>query len=76
MSPEYKTLKIKVIDVDNKEKPLLTLLMTVKLIVIPLEFRVLFTWEEEERGFNIMESGKVKIRLIIDQRCNLLNTSF
>lgn len=76
MSSEYKTLKIKVIAVDNKEKPLLTLLMTVKLIVTLIEFRVLFTWEEEERGFNIMESGKVKIMLIIDQLCIHLNTSF
>lgn len=50
--------------------------MTVKLIVTLIEFRVLFTWEEEERRFNIMESGKVKIVLIIDQLYNLLNTSF
>lgn len=76
MSPEYKTLKIKVIAVDNKEKPFLILLMTVKLIVTLIEFSVLFTREEEERGFNKMESGKVKIVLIIDQLCNLLNTSF
>lgn len=53
----------KVIAVDNKEKPFLMLLMTVKLIVTLIEFRVLFTWEEE--GVNIMEPGKVKIMLII-----------
>ena len=50
MSPEYKTLKIKVIAVDNKEKPFLMLLMTVKLIVTLIEFRVLFTWVEERGG--------------------------
>lgn len=43
------TLKIKVIAVDNKEKPLLILLMTVKLIVTLTQFRVLFSWEEKER---------------------------
>lgn len=43
------TLKIKVIAVDNQEKPLLILLMTVKLIVTLMQFRVLFNWEEKER---------------------------
>lgn len=47
MSLEYKNLKIKVIAVDNKEKTLFVLHMTVKLIVIVIQFRVLFTWKEE-----------------------------
>lgn len=50
--------------------------MTVKLIVTLIQFRLLFTWEGEDRGFNIIESGKVKIMLIVDQLCNLLNISF
>lgn len=58
MSQEYKTLKIKVIAVKNKEKPLLILLMTIKLIVTLIQFRVLCTWEKGERGFNRIWQGE------------------
>lgn len=58
MSPEYKTLKIKVIAVKNKEKPLLILLMTIKLIATLIQFRVLCTREKEERGFNRIWQGE------------------
>lgn len=75
MSPEYKTLKIKVIAVKNKEKPLLILLMTIKLIVTLIQFRVPCAWKKEERE-DLIESGKVKIMLFIDQLCNLLNKGF
>lgn len=42
----------------NKEKPLLILLMTIKLIVTQIQFRVLCTWEKEERGFNRIWQGE------------------
>lgn len=62
MSPEYKTPKkkkiIKGIAVKNKEKPLLILLMTIKLIVTLIQFRVLCAWEKEGRGFNSIWQGE------------------
>lgn len=42
----------------NKEKQLLILLMTIKLIVTLIQFRVLCTWEKEERGFNRIWQGE------------------
>lgn len=53
--------------IDSKEKPLFVLHMIVKLIGIVIQFRVLFTQKEEQRGFNIMRSAEVKIMLIIDK---------
>lgn len=32
--------------------------MTIKLIVISIQFRVLCTWEKEERGFNRIWQGE------------------
>lgn len=53
--------------IDNKEKPLFVLHMIVTLIGIVIQFRVLFTQKEEQKGFDIMQSGEVKIMLIIDK---------
>lgn len=71
-----KSERKKVVSIDNKEKPLFVLHMIVKLIGIVIQFRVLFTQEEEQRGFNIMQSGEVKIMLIIDKLGSLLNIGF
>lgn len=42
-----KNLKIKVIAIDNEEKTLFVLHMTVKSIVTMMQFRALFTWKKE-----------------------------
>lgn len=53
-----KLQKIKGIAVKNKEKPLLISLMTIKLIVTLIQFRVLCAWEKESRGFNSIWQGE------------------